>query len=299
MTITQDNRWVDEQGRGVDPFSLPTFADLVFPILHGPYGEDGTIQGLLELLRLPYVGCGVTASAVCMDKVLQKNVCQSYSIPLVPYFWFTRREWDHDQEQVLKSLSQKFPSTNFPLFVKPANQGSSVGITKAHNQVELISGIETALIRDTKVVVEIAVSDVREIECAVLDPNDSPQASVLGEIIPDREFYDYSAKYADSQSQAIIPAQLSKKLTEQIQSVAIKAFRVLDCYGLARLDFLVNGATSEFYLNEVNTMPGFTPISMYPKLWEATGLAYSDLLDRLIELAFARFREKSALNLIH
>lgn len=297
IKITKDNKWVDEQGKGLNPYDLPKLCDLVFTVLHGPYGEDGTIQGLLELMRLPYVGCGVTASAVGMDKVLQKNICESYKIPVVPYFWFTRGEWDQDQVQVLSNLAQKFPPTYFPLFIKPANQGSSVGITKAHNQKELLAGIDLALTRDTKIIVEQGIPNVREIECSILGPNYAPEASVLGEIIPGNEFYDYNAKYIQDNSQAIIPSLLNHQLTQQIQTSAKLAFQVLGCDGLARIDFLINSKTHEYYLNELNTMPGFTPISMYPKLWEASGLSYPKLLDKLIALALARHTQKSTLNM--
>lgn len=270
--------------------------DVVFPVLHGPYGEDGTIQGLLELMRLPYVGCGVTASAVCMDKVLQKNICQSYNIPVTPYFWFTAGEWKEKQKLTLTNLLTKFQN-QYPLFVKPANQGSSVGISKAHNKKELLSGIELALTRDTKIIIELGVENPREIECAVLGRNDNPETSVLGEIIPGNEFYDYNAKYIDDNSEAIIPADLPKKLSDQIRAAASLAFQVTDCSGMARVDFILNDKTQEFYLSELNTIPGFTPISMYPKLWVATGLSYPKLLDRLIALALARHSAKSTLNL--
>jgi len=269
--------------------------DVVFPVLHGPYGEDGTVQGLLELMRLPYVGCGVTGSAVCMDKVLQKNVCLSYNIPVAPFFWFTKGEWEEDRVKVLTNLEHKFNGA-YPLFVKPVNQGSSVGVSKAHDKDELIAGITTALTRDIKIIVEKGIKNVREIECSVLGVTHKPESSVLGEIIPDQEFYSYESKYLSGQSQAVIPAKLPQDLTEKIQACARLAFQVLDCYGLARIDFLLDGETNEFYLNELNTMPGFTPISMYPKLWAASGLTYSDLLDRLIELAIKRHDAKSTIS---
>jgi D-alanine-D-alanine ligase len=271
--------------------------DVVIPVLHGPYGEDGTIQGMLELMRLPYVGCNVTGSAVCMDKVIQKNIVESYGIKVAPHFWFTKGEWSSDQHLVMTKLFHKLNTNPYPLFIKPVNQGSSVGVTKAHNEQELREGIELALTRDLKVIVERGIENVREIECAILGTGDDPQASALGEIIPGNEFYDYEAKYLSDVSQAIIPAQLSKKLTEDIQNTAKLAFKVLECYGLSRVDFLVDSKTGEHYLNELNTFPGFTPISMYPKLWEASGISYSKLIDRLIELALARHREKSTLNL--
>lgn len=270
--------------------------DVIFPVLHGPYGEDGTIQGMIELMRIPYVGCGVTASAVCMDKVLQKNICEAYKIPVAPYFWFTKGEWQKKQKETLLNLNNKL-GNSYPLFIKPVNQGSSVGISKAHNEAELLEGIKIALTRDTKVIVEKGIENVREIECAVLGRNDDASTSVLGEIVPGNEFYDYNSKYIDNNSQAIIPAKLSDDLSDRIRASAKLAFHVLDCSGLARIDFLVNSSTNEYYLNELNTLPGFTPISMYPKLWEATGLSYGELLDRLIDLAQERHLEKSKLNL--
>ncbi|MFH2019353.1 MAG: D-alanine--D-alanine ligase family protein [bacterium] len=299
LQITKENKWIDEKGRGVNPFDLPKLSDVVFPVLHGPYGEDGTIQGLLKLLHLPYVGCGVTASALCMDKVLQKNVCQSYHLPVVPFFWFTKGEWDENRASVLSNLSRKLPTSSFPLFVKPANQGSSVGITKVKNKKELVSGIQLAFTRDTKVLVEQGVKNVREIECSVLGPNHAPESSVLGEIIPGNKFYDYNAKYLDNNSEAIIPAKLPAKLAGEIRATASLAFQVLDCFGLARVDFLLNSKTKKFYLNELNTMPGFTPISMYPKLWETSGLPFPKLLDKLINLALIRHQEKLSLSLNH
>lgn len=296
IKITKDNKWIDQKGRGLNPYDLLKLCDLVFPVLHGSYGEDGTIQGLLELLHFPYVGCGVTASAVCMDKVLQKNICQSYGIPVTPYFWFTVGEWKEKQKLTLKNLLAKFES-QYPLFIKPANQGSSVGITKAHNKSELLAGIKLALTRDTKIIVELGVTNPREIECAILGSNYSPESSVLGEIIPGNEFYDYNAKYIQDNSQSIIPAKLPKDLLDKIRSTACLAFQVLDCSGLARIDFLLDTKTNQYYLNELNTMPGFTPISMYPKLWEASGLSLPKLLDKLIDFALARHRAKSVLNL--
>lgn len=269
--------------------------DVIFPVLHGPYGEDGTIQGLLELMRIPYVGSGVTGSAVCMDKIIQKNVCQSYNIPVVPFLWLTLEEWNHNRQKIIKNITNKFKN-KYPLFVKPANQGSSVGITKAHNKKELESGLSIAFKRDLRVIIEQAVDNVREIECSLLGSSSSPQASVLGEIIPDQEFYSYESKYLSGGSRSVIPANLSPELTTAIQQSAKLAFQATDCYGLARIDFILNSKTNEFYLNEINTMPGFTPISMYPKLWEASGVSYPELLDKLINLALEKHSQKSTLN---
>lgn len=269
--------------------------DVIFPVLHGPYGEDGTIQGMLELMRIPYVGCGVASSAVCMDKVLQKMVCKAHGIPMPPSYYFTKTEWEKDQKKVLDEVQKELGE--FPLFVKPANQGSSVGVTKAHNVNELIHGIADALTRDLKILVEKAIPNAREIEVSVLGRTDNPRVSVLGEVMPGNEFYDYNAKYLADNSDVVIPADLPKEIESKVRDVAKKVFQILDCWGLARIDFLVDGKTHEYYLSEVNTMPGFTPISMYPKLWEATGLSYKDLLTELIDLALTRHKERLSLNL--
>jgi len=316
IKITKENKWISPQEiassyqtvipdkiisaedsiDSIDDVMEDNKIDVVIPVLHGPYGEDGTIQGMLELMRLPYVGCGVTASAVCMDKVIQKNIVESYGIKVPPYFWFTKGEWQHDSSLVLDRLFHKLNTDPYPLFIKPVNQGSSIGITKAHNEQELKSGIEHALSRDLKIIIEKGVENVREVECAILGTNENPEASVVGEIIPGNEFYDYDAKYLGDNSQAIIPAKLEQNLSDKIRATAKTSFKVLDCYGLSRVDFLIDSKTGEYYLNELNTFPGFTPISMYPKLWEATGISYSQLLDKLIELALARQNEKSSLN---
>lgn len=269
--------------------------DLVFPVLHGPYGEDGTIQGLLEMLRIPYVGCGVAASAVCMDKVIQKNLCQAYQIPVPRSFWFTQEHWQAHRKETLDHIHDALEH-HFPSFVKPANQGSSIGITKAHDEEELVQGIELALTRDTKILVEQGVEPAREIECSVLGPSYAPETSVLGEIIPGHEFYDYEDKYLDEGSRAVVPAPLSAELVSRIQATARLAYEVLGCDGLARVDFLLEKGTENYYLSEVNTMPGFTPISMYPKLWEASGISYPELLDRLITLALERHAARESLN---
>ena len=266
--------------------------DVVFPILHGPYGEDGTIQGMLELMRLPYVGCGVLASAVCMDKVVQKQLCETSGIRVPKYIWFTKYQWDNQTFPIVECAEH----LSYPLFVKPANQGSSIGVTKAHSRKELLKGIKLAITRDVKVIIEEGVKNAREIECSIVG-NNNPESSVLGEIIPGNEFYDYDAKYIDDNSQLIIPAKIDQKIAAQIRNTALAAFKILNCAGLARIDFFLDNQTNEYYLSEVNTIPGFTPISMYPKLWEATGISYSELLDRLIKLALDRHQEKSAINL--
>jgi len=265
--------------------------DVVFPVLHGPYGEDGTVQGLLELANVPYVGAGVLASAVGMDKAAMKLVFAAKQLPICDYEVVMKAEWRRDERAVVKRVGA---ALGFPVFVKPANLGSSVGISKARHAAELRDAIALAAEFDRKIVVESAVPNAREIECAVLG-NEDPQASVPGEIIPSREFYDYEAKYLDEGSRTVIPAELTKKQAEEVRRMAIAAFTAIDCAGLARVDFLLARDTGVLYLNEVNTIPGFTTISMYSKLWEASGVAYPKLLDRLIELAIERHAEKQQL----
>jgi len=265
--------------------------DVVFPVLHGPYGEDGTVQGLLELANVPYVGAGVLASAVGMDKAVMKVIFAANGFPICDYDVVLKHDWQREERAIMNRLVNKL---GFPMFVKPANLGSSVGISKAKHATELRDAINKAAEFDRKVVVEAAVEDAREIECAVLG-NDEPEASLPGEIIPSREFYDYEAKYLDEQSRTIIPAQLTKKQTEEVRKLAVGAFTSLDCAGMARVDFLLAGDRGMLYLNELNTIPGFTTISMYAKMWEATGLPYPRLLDRLITLALERHAEKQQL----
>jgi D-alanine-D-alanine ligase len=266
--------------------------DIIFPVLHGTFGEDGTIQGLLELADLPYVGAGVLGSAAGMDKDIMKSLFRAAGLPIVKHVTILRSEWEADAKKVQKLVESKL---KYPLFVKPANLGSSVGISKARNRKELGPAIEEAAKFDRKIVMEQGVGGkkhkAREIECSVLG-NDRPTASVPGEIVPGKEFYDYTAKYLDEGSQLIIPAKLSKRETKEVQQLAIKAFKAVDCSGLARVDFLMDPKTRKIYLNEINTMPGFTSISMYPKLWAATGLAYPDLIERLIQLGQERHQEK-------
>lgn len=266
--------------------------DVVFPIVHGTGGEDGALQGHLELSGIPYVGSGVLGSAIGMDKIIQKKIFEREGFPISAYEHFTVDEWKHKQQDIVAAIEKYL---TYPCFVKPANLGSSVGISKAHHRKELIRGIELALTYDRRVVVEAAVHEAREIECAVLG-NDEPRPSVLGEIVPSNEFYDYAAKYVDGKSQTIIGAALPKHVTARIRTMACKAFLALDAAGLARVDFFVQRDSNDVYLNEINTLPGFTSISMYPKLWEATGLDYSDLLDELVGLALDRAKEKRALS---
>lgn len=258
--------------------------DIILPVLHGTYGEDGTLQGLLDLAGIPYVGCGVLGSALAMDKAVAKQVFAAHGLPQTPWQLVRRDEWQAGPDAVLQRLEA---ALRYPLFTKPANLGSSVGISKAHDRDELAAGLAEAAAYDRKIVVEQGVSQAREIEVAVLG-NDDPIASLPGEILPSNEFYDYAAKYLDGASREVIPARLSREQTEQVRGLAVQAFRAVDGSGLSRVDFLLAGDTGELFLNEINTMPGFTSISMYPKLWAASGLPYPQLLDRLIELALAR-----------
>jgi D-alanine-D-alanine ligase len=265
--------------------------DVVFPVLHGPYGEDGTIQGLFELANVPYVGAGVLASAVGMDKAVMKVLFAAYGLPIAPYRVLLRGEWTAGREERITALGE---ALGYPMFVKPANLGSSVGISKAHAPAELGPAIDLAFEFDRKIVVEQGVPDAREIECGVLG-NDAPEASVAGEIIPTREFYDYEAKYLDAAPEPIIPAALDEPQRREIRRLSVEAFRAIDGAGMARVDFLLQRGNGRLYVNEINTIPGFTTISMFAKLWEASGLAYPSLLDRLIALALERHTAKQRL----
>jgi len=272
---------------GVSGLSL----DVVFPVLHGPYGEDGTVQGLLELANVPYVGAGVLASAVGMDKAAMKLAFAARGLPICDYEVVFKRDWQRDERSVLQQVVDRL---GFPVFVKPANLGSSVGISKAKHVAELRTAIKLAAEFDRKIVIEAAVPQAREIEVAVLG-NDEPDASVAGEIIPSREFYDYESKYVDESSRSIIPAKLTDAQAAEVRRLAIDAYKAIDCSGLARVDFLLAGDSGVVYLNELNTLPGFTTISMYAQLWAATGLSYPQLIDRLITLALERHAEKQQL----
>jgi D-alanine-D-alanine ligase len=265
--------------------------DVVFPVLHGPYGEDGTVQGLLELANVPYVGAGVLASAVGMDKATMKLVFSARGLPICDYEVVLKRDWKRDERGTMTAVINRL---GFPVFVKPANLGSSVGISKAKHAAELRTAIEFAATFDRKIVIEAAVPRAREIEVAVLG-NDDPEASVPGEILPAREFYDYQAKYIDDDSKTVIPAALSPGETEDVRRLAVAAFKALDCAGMARVDFLLSGESGSLYVNELNTIPGFTMISMYSKMWAASGLDYPALLDRLIALALERHADKQQL----
>lgn len=272
-------------------FSKVIPLDVVFPVLHGPYGEDGTIQGLFELAGIPYVGAGVLASACGMDKVVMKELFRSAGLPVAKGATAHRFEWEKDQGGVVQAIEAELEK-RYPFFIKPANLGSSVGITKAHHSDELIKGLSEAFTFDKKVLVEVSIEKAREIECSVLG-NDTPLASQPGEIIPCNEFYDYEAKYVAGKSQTITPADLAPELSEQVREIAVRAYKAVTCEGMARVDFLVERTGGGIYVNELNTLPGFTSISMYPKMWQTSGISYSDLLDRLIELALERGREKA------
>ncbi|MFD0961319.1 D-alanine--D-alanine ligase [Paenibacillus chungangensis] len=262
--------------------------DVMFPLLHGTYGEDGTIQGLFEMANIPYVGAGVLASAVGMDKVMMKKVFQHEGLPQCVFYYFTRSQWQNDSSLHIEACEA---ALGYPCFVKPANLGSSVGVSKAKDREELVQAVQYALRFDRKVIVEEFV-DAREIEVAVLG-NDEPEASVPGEIASSNEFYDYKAKYIDGKSAMIIPAELTQEKTDAVRDMAVRAFRAVDGTGLARVDFFLRKADQALLINELNTLPGFTPFSMYPLMWKESGLPYKELLAKLIELALERHREKS------
>ncbi len=261
--------------------------DVIFPVLHGTYGEDGALQGLLEMANVPYIGSGVLGSALGMDKEKMKMIFRGVGLPIVDYLVYRRSTWERDPEAVMDAIEQRL---GYPTFIKPANLGSSVGINKAHDRGELEHALNVAAEYDSKLIIEKGIN-CRELECSVLG-NDEPIASVVGEVVASNEFYDYSAKYLDGKSQTIIPADIPPETAETVRRQAITAFIALDLSGLARVDFFLEKESGIVYINEVNTMPGFTEISMYPKLWEASGLSYAQLLDRLIELAVARYQDK-------
>lgn len=262
--------------------------DVVIPILHGTYGEDGTVQGLLELANVPYVGAGVLGSALGMDKVLMKTVLAQHGLPQARFISCLRGDWESDPEAMISSVEQNL---GYPCFIKPANLGSSVGITKARQRDELVRGMDLAARYDRKIIVEEFIK-AREVEVSVLG-NDDPVASLPGEIIPLKEFYDYEAKYVDGLSNLIVPADLPKETITRLQELAVAVFSALDCAGMARVDFFIRQPDGEVLVNEINTIPGFTKFSMYPKLWEASGIAYRELLDRLIDLAIQRHKDKN------
>lgn len=265
--------------------------DVIFPALHGTFGEDGTLQGVFELAGIPFVGCGVAASAVAMDKILAKKILAAAGIPQAAYIGLTAAQWARDPAEILDRGEVRL---GYPIFVKPANLGSSVGIGKAHGRAQLRDAIESALRFDTRIVLEQSLENCMEVECAVLG-NDDARASVVGEIIPGGEFYDYAAKYLEDTAELVVPANLPEHAAEQVRQLSVSAFREIDGAGLARVDFFVDRDTWAVTLNEINTLPGFTPISMYPRLWAASGVPYNELIDRLIELAVERQLAKAAL----
>lgn len=262
--------------------------DVIFPVLHGTFGEDGTVQGLLDLAGVPYVGSGVLGSSVGMDKDVQKRLFRDAKIPIVEFLAIPRHDWETNRGKLLVAIKKKF---KFPLFVKPATLGSSVGMTRVGEAAELPGAMDLAAEFALKIIVERAIRG-REIEVAVLG-NEAPRASLPGEIIPHREYYDYAAKYLESGSQIQIPAKLTKKQTAQFQEYAVRGYRAIECAGMARVDFFLERGTNKIYINEINTIPGFTSISMYPKMWEASGIPYTELISRLIELALEQHAEKS------
>ncbi len=287
----------DEQSRIVpatveisdDATRTPTGTlDVLFPVLHGTYGEDGTVQGLFDLAAVPYAGAGVLGSALGMDKVVQKTLWRGLGLPVTDYLQVSRRHFERHSDAVIDSIERAFP---YPVFVKPANLGSSVGVSKAGARAQLERGLATAAQYDAKLIVERSV-DARELEVGVLG-NDDPVASVVGEILPGAEFYDYRAKYVDAGSQALIPADISASLASEVQRLAMAAFNAVDANGLARVDFFLERGTDRLFLNEINTMPGFTEISMYPKLWEASGVSFAELVTRIAELGLERFEDRS------
>jgi len=273
--------------------------DVVFPVLHGTYGEDGVIQGLLELTNVPYVGSGILGSAMAMDKITQKTLCGVQNILMPDWIWLTKKEWQWTKKSKLvfkKWLAGTEERLGYPMFVKPSNMGSSVGISKVNDRQELIQGVELAIKYDRRILIEQAIEAAMEIEIAVLG-NDKPEVSMAGQVVTSNEFYDYNAKYVDGKSDVKIPAELPAEVIQDLKNIALQAFSLMDCSGLARVDFLVNqrGKDWNIYLSELNTMPGFTSISMYPKLWEASGLSYQKLLNILIKLALEKYREKNKL----
>ncbi len=284
--VVAETALVASSGQLPETANLATL-DVLLPVLHGPFGEDGTIQGVFELAGLPYVGCGVLAAAVGMDKGLMKAAFAAAGLPQVPWQLVNRKAWESDPEAVYQRLEA---SLAYPMFVKPANLGSSVGISKVQSRAELAAGIAEAAGYDRRIVVEQGIN-AREVEVAVLG-NDEPEASVPGEVLPANAFYDYADKYLEGRTQFQIPAAIDAATSATLREMAVVAFKAIDGAGLGRIDFFVERETAAIYINEINTFPGFTSMSQYPKLWEATGLPYRALLDRLIDLAIERYRER-------
>lgn len=277
-----------DNNQRLDKSSTLEKLDVIFPVLHGPYGEDGTVQGLLELADIPYVGAEVAASAISMDKDLMKTIFQQKDLPILKWLTIKRKEWQKDKGKILSIIQNNF---EYPLFVKPTNLGSSVGITKVHKKEELDKAINLAASYDRKILIEEGLEEVREIECGVLG-NDEPQVSVVGEVRPAGEFYDYDSKYIDEKTQLIVPTDLPEEVSGKVQQIALLAFKAVDAAGMARIDFFVSKKENKIYLSEINTIPGFTSNSMYPRLWEASGTPYPELIDQLIQLALERHQDK-------
>lgn len=271
-------------------YSLLDKLDVIFPVLHGPYGEDGTIQGLLELINIPYVGSGVAASSVAMDKELMKKVFQQAGLPQTKWMVIKRKRWANESEKITTEIEKKMC---YPLFVKPTNLGSSVGISKVEKKEELAPAINMAATYDRKIIIEEGITNSTEVECSIIG-NDEPEASITGEIKPAGPYYDYNSKYIDKNTKLIIPASIPDKITQEIQAISKLAFLAIDAAGFARVDFFVQKKNHSYkiFLNEINTIPGFTDVSMYPKLWAESGVSFSILIDRLIQLALERFQDK-------
>jgi len=286
---------ISKNGKWPESFPMADLArqkvDVIFPVLHGTYGEDGKLQGLLEMVSIPYVGAGVLGSAMAMDKIAAKQIFESTGLLTAKYHHFIQKDWLANKLEVIRQIENKL---SYPMFVKPANLGSSVGISKVKNRTGLTEAVLLAGRYDRRILVEEAVGKAKEIECAILG-NNRPKASILGRVIPADEFYSYNDKYVDGKAQFEIPAKLPEKVLKKIQALAITAYQALDLSGLARVDFLLD-QNNKVYINEINTMPGFTKISMYPKLWEKSGLPYGKLLEKLIDLALERHKEKSQLS---
>lgn len=290
VIITKEGNWLDEKNKEIrNIIQYLKDMDVVFPVLHGLYGEDGTVQGMLEMNQIPYVGCKVLASSICMDKVYTKIVLEKAGINQAKYIYLKNENTYVDEnfdeiklenDEIIKLVEEKL---KFPVFVKPSNSGSSVGVSKASNGEELIKAIENASAYDKKILIEEAIVG-KEVECAVLG-NSKPEASTVGQILSAEEFYSYDSKYKNTESKTIIPADISEEKINEIRKLAVKAFKAVDGSGLARVDFFVENGTDKVYINEINTMPGFTSISMYPKLWEEAGISASELTDKLIQLA--------------
>ncbi|MFB3853363.1 MAG: D-alanine--D-alanine ligase family protein [Vicinamibacterales bacterium] len=289
--LTIERRPPGERGEPEHAYIAGLHLDVYFPVLHGPHGEDGTIQGLFELANVPYVGAGVLASAMGMDKAVMKTAFAAAGLPVTGFVWFTRARWDRDTLAVADEVSTRL---GYPVFVKPANMGSSVGISKVTEPAALGEAVELASSYDRKVIVEAAVPDPQELECGVLG-SEAPEASEVGEIVPGHEFYDYDAKYLDTGAETIIPARISAAESSEVKRLALAAFKTIDAHGMARVDFLLSRPERRIVVSEINTIPGFTTISMFPKLWEASGVSFSALLDRLIALALERHQAKQRL----